>query len=83
MAAVMAYLTAAHSNFGRYAVITAVVNSKFPKFWPLAGGGSGTNGTRMPPPELERTLLVSSTTSAAIQKAGRQKTSIESPLMPT
>ena len=59
MAAVMAYLTAAYSNFGRYAVITAVVNSKFPKFWPLAGGGSGTNGTRMPPPELERTLTES------------------------
>ena len=32
MTAVMAYLTAAHSNFGRYAVITGVVNSKFRNF---------------------------------------------------
>ena len=34
----MAYLTAAHSNSGRYAVITAVVNSNFQSFGRSQGG---------------------------------------------
>ena len=56
MAAVIAYLTAAHSKFGRYAVIpvvTAVVYSKFRNFGHSQRGGRGLSGNQ-PPPELER-----------------------------
>ena len=41
MAAVIAYLTAVHSNFGRYAVITGVVNSNFQNFGHSQRGGVG------------------------------------------